>query len=182
MSLLTVISEVVFIQNVLHKMQHNTVNHLFLRFPRYQECDNVQQQYVLKMSPTFLKIGIQPFHSVFCIYSKIFFITVSYGLFNFRFNVLQTSRITAVDSFFNKSPQKEVMCCKVWESEAKCHAQQCDNQRSPARKWLLFSQYEQSAPSCWNSSTIYSCPAQLRQKNWIIFHSNCLFKEQESHN
>lgn len=61
------------------------------------------------MSPTFLKIGIHPFHSVFCIFSKIFFVTVSYSLYNIIFNVLHTSRITAVDSFLNKSLQKEVM-------------------------------------------------------------------------
>jgi hypothetical protein len=99
---------------------------------------------MLKTSPTFLKIGIHPFHSVFGIFSKIFFVTVSYSLFNIMLNFLHTSRITAVDSFFNKSPQKKVMWCKVWESEAKRHAQQCDYQRSPARKWLLFSQYEKS--------------------------------------
>jgi len=68
------------------------------------------------MSPAFLKIGIHPFHSAFWNFSKIFFVTVSNSLFIIMFNVLHTSRITAVVSF-NKSPQKEVMWCKVWESQ-----------------------------------------------------------------
>jgi len=38
MSLLTAIIKVIFIQSVLHKMQHNTVNHLFYIF---QDTKNV---------------------------------------------------------------------------------------------------------------------------------------------
>jgi len=130
-----------------------------------------------KNVPHLLKDRHSPFHSVFCIFSKIIFITVSYSLFNIMFNILHTSRITVVDSFLNKSPKKEAMRCKVWESEAKSHAQQCDYQRSPARKWLLFSQYEQS-PHLAETAVPFILFQHSWDKEMNIFHSNRLFKEQ----
>ena len=62
------------------------------------------------------------------------------------------------------------------------HAWQCSHQKSYARKLLSFVAVWVVTPSCWNKqSHLFSSSNELWHKIWIIFHSNCLFKEHWSH-
>ena len=83
-----------------------------------------------------LEDKLSPISQCFLLLFKEFVGQCQQQLFNLMFKVLQASSVVAVGSFCTKSLQTEVRWCKVAKGQR--HAQQCNQQRSPARSCCSF--------------------------------------------
>ena len=90
-------------------MQPNNVQHSFyfcVFKGNKKVLNNVQLQQMLKSSPPSSRQAITIFTVLLCNFLKSLLVNAGNNLFSVMLKVLQDSWVLALDSFFQKSPQK----------------------------------------------------------------------------